>query len=76
MVLIGVGGVDSAETAIEKIRAGADLVQLYTGMIYAGPSLPGRIVKGLADHCAREKVASIRDLRDSGLDRWAAMPLD
>jgi dihydroorotate dehydrogenase len=76
MALIGVGGVDSAETAIEKIRAGADLVQLYTGMIYAGPSLPGRIVKSLAGHCARENVAGIRDLRDSGLDRWAAMPLD
>ena len=35
--IIGVGGVDSAETALEKIRAGADLVQLYTGMIYGGP---------------------------------------
>ena len=42
MALIGVGGVDSAETALEKIRAGADLVQLYTGMIYAGPALPGQ----------------------------------
>jgi dihydroorotate dehydrogenase len=39
--IIGVGGVDSAETALEKIRAGADLVQLYSGMVYAGPSLPG-----------------------------------
>ena len=41
VAIIGVGGVDSAETALEKIRAGADLVQLYTGMIYAGPALPG-----------------------------------
>ena len=41
VAIIGVGGVNSAETAIEKIRAGADLVQLYTGMIYGGPSLPG-----------------------------------
>jgi dihydroorotate dehydrogenase len=76
MALVGVGGVDSAEAAIEKIRAGADLVQLYTGMIYAGPSLPGRIVKGLAEACTREKIANIRDLRDSGIDHWAAMPLD
>ena len=61
VALIGVGGVDSAETAIEKIRAGADLVQLYTGMIYQGPSLPGRIVRGLAGICSREKVATIRE---------------
>jgi dihydroorotate dehydrogenase len=74
--LIGVGGVDSAETALEKIRAGADLVQLYTGVIYGGPSLPGRIVRGIADHCAKEKLDGIRDMRDSGVERWAKMPLD
>ena len=50
VALIGVGGVDSAETALEKIRAGADLVQLYTGMIYQGPWLPGRIVRGARRH--------------------------
>ena len=44
MAIIGVGDVDSADAALEKIRAGADLVQLYTGMIYAGPALPGRIL--------------------------------
>ena len=71
VALIGVGGVDSTEAALEKIRAGADLVQLYTGMIYAGPSLPGRIVSGLAAFCEREKIASIAELRDSGVDRWA-----
>jgi dihydroorotate dehydrogenase len=69
--LIGVGGVDSVETAIEKIRAGADLVQLYTSMIYAGPSLPGRIVTGMGKFAAREGLASIRDIRDSGTERWA-----
>ena len=39
--IIGVGGVSSAETALEKIRAGADLVQLYSCMVYEGPGLPG-----------------------------------
>ncbi len=53
-VIIGVGGVGSAETAAEKIRAGADLVQLYSMMVYEGPSLPGRIVKGLSELCDRE----------------------
>ncbi|RIK83969.1 MAG: dihydroorotate dehydrogenase (quinone) [Hyphomicrobiales bacterium] len=75
VALIGVGGVDSAETAAEKIRAGADLVQLYTGMIYAGPSLPGRIVRGLSELVKREKLASIRDLRDTALAKWEAAPI-
>ena len=75
IALVGVGGVDSAETALEKIRAGADLVQLYTGMIYAGPSLPGRIVRGMASALERDGGASVRDLRDSRLDHWAAQPL-
>ncbi|MEO5757420.1 MAG: quinone-dependent dihydroorotate dehydrogenase [Mesorhizobium sp.] len=69
--IIGVGGVDSAETALEKIRAGADLVQLYTGMIYAGPALPGRILSGMIDFAERQRLGSIRELRDSRLDHWA-----
>jgi dihydroorotate dehydrogenase len=73
--IVGVGGVDSAETAVEKIRAGADLVQLYTGMIFAGPGLPGRIVRGMSAIAKKEGVRSIRDLRDSALDRWASAPL-
>ena len=42
-VLIGVGGIDSAEAAIERLEAGADLVQVYTGLIYEGPALLKRI---------------------------------
>ncbi|MGV1763834.1 quinone-dependent dihydroorotate dehydrogenase [Agrobacterium rhizogenes] len=69
--IIGVGGVSSAETALEKIRAGADLVQLYSCMVYEGPGLPGRVVAGLSKLLDRERVASIRELRDSRLDYWA-----
>jgi dihydroorotate dehydrogenase len=75
VALVGVGGVDSTEAAIEKVRAGADLVQLYTGMIYGGPSLPSRIVSGLAAFCELQKIARIGDLRDSSVDRWANMPI-
>jgi dihydroorotate dehydrogenase len=75
MAIIGVGGVDSTEAALEKIRAGADLVQLYTGMVYAGPALPGRIVAGMARFVERERLGSIRDLRDTGCERWASKPL-
>ena len=45
--IIGVGGIHSAEDAIEKFEAGASLVQLYTGFIYEGPSLIKRINKAL-----------------------------
>jgi dihydroorotate dehydrogenase len=43
--VIGVGGIHSAEDAIEKLNAGADLIQLYTGFIYEGPGLIKRINK-------------------------------
>ncbi|MER9460283.1 quinone-dependent dihydroorotate dehydrogenase [Mesorhizobium sp. M0387] len=73
--IIGVGGVDSTDAALEKIRAGADLVQLYTGMIYAGPALPGRILAGMVRFADKERLKSLRELRDSRLDQWAARPL-
>lgn len=44
-VIIGVGGIDSGEAAMEKMEAGADLVQVYTGLIYEGPALVKRINK-------------------------------
>ncbi|MBX3566533.1 MAG: quinone-dependent dihydroorotate dehydrogenase [Rhizobiaceae bacterium] len=73
--LIGVGGVSSAETALEKIRAGADLVQLYTGLVYGGPSLPGRILRDMARTLDAERVASVSALRGSRLDHWASQPI-
>lgn len=45
--IIGVGGIHSAADAIEKLDAGASLIQLYTGFIYEGPSLVSDICKGL-----------------------------
>ena len=47
--IIGVGGIHSAQDALEKIEAGADLVQIYTGFIYEGPSLVKRINKALLE---------------------------
>jgi dihydroorotate dehydrogenase len=74
VAIIGVGGVESAETALEKIRAGADLVQIYTSMIYAGPALPGRIVKGLSAFLDKEGLRSLPEIRDSRIAHWAAKP--
>ena len=45
--IIGVGGIHSAEDAIEKLAAGASLVQVYTGFIYEGPALIKRINKAI-----------------------------
>ena len=45
--LIGVGGILSARDAYEKIAAGASAVQLYTGLIYEGPGLVGRMLDAL-----------------------------
>jgi dihydroorotate dehydrogenase len=52
VVIIGVGGIDSAEAAMEKINAGADLVQVFTGLIYEGPALLKRINAAFAERVA------------------------
>jgi len=49
IALIGVGGIFSASDAREKLRAGADLVQVYTGLVYRGPGLVREVVAGLAE---------------------------
>ncbi|GGA73710.1 dihydroorotate dehydrogenase (quinone) [Nitratireductor aestuarii] len=74
--IIGAGGVDSAETALEKVRAGADLVQIYTGLIYGGPQLPARILRDLDRKLVELGASSVTDLRDTRLDDWANRPLD
>ncbi|TFZ00706.1 quinone-dependent dihydroorotate dehydrogenase [Ramlibacter henchirensis] len=45
--IIGVGGILSAEDAVSKVRAGADVVQIYTGLIYKGPALVGEVASAL-----------------------------
>lgn len=45
--LIGCGGIDDVESAQAMLDAGADLLQLYTGLVYEGPFLPGRISRGI-----------------------------
>jgi dihydroorotate dehydrogenase len=65
--LVGVGGVASAEDAYAKIRAGASLVQLYTGLVYGGPGLVGRIKSGLAALLRRDGFACVSDAVGSGV---------
>ncbi|CDZ77464.1 Dihydroorotate dehydrogenase (quinone) [Legionella massiliensis] len=47
VTLIGVGGIDSPETALGKLHAGADLLQVYSGLVYKGPRLVRDLVEGL-----------------------------
>ena len=61
-VLIGVGGIASAEDAYETIRLGASLVQLYTAMVYRGPGLIKTINDGLSRLVERDGARSIADI--------------
>jgi len=57
--VIGVGGIFSAADAYEKIRAGASLVQLYTGFVYEGPGLPRRLCRDVRALLARDGYATV-----------------
>lgn len=59
--LIGVGGISSAEDAWQRIRAGASLVQLYSALVFEGPGLVRRIVRGLEVRMRRDGFASIAE---------------
>jgi dihydroorotate dehydrogenase len=61
LALVGVGGVASAEDAYALIRAGASLVQVYTGLVYEGPGLFRRIRRGLLRLLARDGFARVAD---------------
>ncbi len=70
--LIGVGGVDSAQTALAKIEAGAALVQLYSALIYKGPSLIGDIKRGLLAAMDNAGATSVAALTGRKAGDWAA----
>ena len=59
--IIGVGGIFSAQDAWEKIIAGASLVQVYTGLVYEGPGLIKRVVKGLIKKLEQNGLKSLRE---------------
>ena len=59
--LVGVGGIATAEDAWERIRAGASLVQLYSAMVYEGPGIARRIVRGLEQLMRRDGFASVAE---------------
>jgi dihydroorotate dehydrogenase len=62
LALISVGGVESADDVWERLRAGATLVQAYTGFIYGGPGWPGRINRELARRLEQGGHTSIQEV--------------
>ena len=61
MPIIGVGGIFNAEDALQKIKAGATAVQIYTGLIYQGPGLVKQIKKGLVRLLEQDGFKNISD---------------
>ncbi|WP_323191452.1 quinone-dependent dihydroorotate dehydrogenase [Halostella sp. PRR32] len=66
--VIGVGGVSGPESAYRKIRAGASLVQLYTGLVYEGPSLAREINEGLLELLEEDGFNSVEDAVGADLE--------
>ena len=60
--IIGVGGVDSGQAAYDKFIAGADYIQLYTGMVFKGPNIVGIIKKDLKELLIREGVKNYTEI--------------
>ena len=68
--LIGVGGIDSPVTALAKIEAGASLIQLYTGLVFEGPSLIGRIKLALVEAMECTGAENLKLLIGARADEW------
>jgi dihydroorotate dehydrogenase len=69
--LIGVGGIASGETALAKIEGGASLLQLYTGLVFEGPGLIGRIKQALVAAMEKQGVSSLAPLIGRRAGEWA-----
>jgi dihydroorotate dehydrogenase len=73
--LIGVGGIESGDAALAKIEAGASLIQLYTGLIFEGPSLITRIKQTLVAAIQRADATNLKALIGGRVNEWADRPL-
>ena len=73
--LIGVGGIDSGEAALAKIEAGASLLQLYSGLVFEGPSLIGRIKQTLVEAMQAGGHDTLAPLTGRRAGEWAEKPL-
>ena len=70
-VLIGVGGIFTAQDAYDRIAAGAHVIQVYTGWVYGGPKMVPTVLRGLLDLMDANGIADLAELRQSGADTRA-----
>lgn len=70
--LVGVGGIESGETALAKIEAGASLVQLYTGLVFNGPRLIQSIKAKLTREIDQGSFSNINEIIGSKSAQWAS----
>jgi len=70
--IIGVGGIHSPDTAMEKFRAGANAIQLYSALVFGGLDLLDRIKRGLVAAVRAEGKTNISELVGTTTDRWAS----
>lgn len=61
--IVGVGGIFTADDAIEKIKAGADLIQIYTGMVYEGPGIVKSINAGISKYLEENDLKHVYQIR-------------
>ena len=66
ITIIGVGGVSSGLSAFEKLKSGANLLQLYTGMVYEGPGIVKKIKAELISILVKEKIKNVREIIGTG----------
>ena len=69
IILIGVGGLNSPESAWERLCSGASLIQIYTGWIYKGPQLVPNILNGIIEQLNKHQLSNIKEAIGSNL-KW------
>lgn len=75
MPVIGVGGVSDADSAWQKVAAGANLVQVYTGLVYKGPALLREILSGFEARLDQGGFASLGEAVGHKMPDWANRPI-
>lgn len=75
MPLVGVGGVTDGASALEKIRAGANLVQFYSGLVYGGPPMVETMLQDMAQALKARGVSNLDEIRGETCKNWAQQEL-
>jgi len=72
IILVGAGGIHDVSTALDKIKAGANLIQLYSALTYQGFGLADKINSGIVTYLANKGFQNIKDLQSTEVENWAS----